>query len=192
MPIADIISLIDDYLTRLQQVRELLDDSPVSARPQKTAKAAKVKAKVEVSKAAAPEREPEPIVAAAPVVVTTIPSKKKRTRTLSEEGRRRIQEAQRQRWAERRNGESETDKEEAKAVSPLTPSALTRSVPTGPVAVSAEEARKAEHRRAQLEAVPHPEPTISFKADPKLTFESLFKDMGESSEPAPEPTPSVI
>lgn len=184
MSVADIISLIDAQILRLQQARSILVAAPAPAKwhggRKPTQKATPVK---KAAPAPAPVKpvEPEQVVAA-PTPIT-------KKRALSAEGRKRIQEAQRQRWAERRK--DVVPQEPPKPV-PATPSALSGAVPAGPVAVSAEEVRKAEARRAQLETAHHAETLAQDwlvpKPAPELTIDMLFKDLSDKPEPVEETT----
>jgi hypothetical protein len=198
MSVADIISLIDAQILRLRQARSVLVDVPAPAasrlrRSKATPKVAVTtkqktvlapKPEKPAVKKAAPLQPPLQPVAATPVPV---PAPVVVKRSLSPDGRKRIQEAQRLRWAERRK--EAAPHEPVKPV-PGTPTALSSSVPSGPVAVSAEEVRKAEARRAQIEA-PHPaEPTLndwlSSKPSPTITIDMLFKDLSDPPKPAEE------
>jgi hypothetical protein len=187
MSVADIISQIDAQILRLQQARSILVDAPAPAKRhggrRPTQKATPVKRAVLIS---SPAKPVEPAREVAPAPVTIVKSKR---RALSPEGRKRIQEAQRQRWAERRK--DGVSPEPVKVVPP-TPSALSGAVPAGPVAVSAEEVRKAEARRAQLEAAHHAETLASDwlvpKPAPELTIDMLFKDLSDSPKTTEETT----
>jgi hypothetical protein len=200
MSVADIISLIDAQILRLRQARSVLADVPAPVkrhgRAKATPKAAPVKKTVLVAKPGKPAKKAAPLQSVLPLEAAPVPApaptpvvvKVKSKRSLSPDGRKRIQEAQRQRWAERRK--EAISPEPAKPVL-ATPSALRSSVPTGPVAVSAEEVRKAEARRAQIETPHQPEPTLSdwlssAKPSPTITIDMLFKDLSDAPKSTEE------
>lgn len=186
MSVADIISLIDAQILRLQQARSILVDAPA---PAKRHGERRTSQKAKPVKKAAPAPAPVQAKPVETAQVAPAPAPITKKRALSPEGRRRIQEAQRQRWAERR-------KEAVPSIPPKpvapTPTALSGAVPNGPVAVSAEEVRKAEARRAQAESAHHVETLASDwvvpKPAPELTIDMLFKDLSDNPKPAEETT----
>lgn len=180
MSVADIISLIDAQILRLQQARSILVAAPA---PAKRHGGRKPLQKAMPIKKAAPL--PAPVTPVEPEQVAPAPTPIIKKRSLSPEGRKRIQEAQRQRWAERR---TEVVSQEPPKPVPATPSALRGAVPAGPVAVSAEEVRKAEARRAQIETA-HQAETLAQdwtvpKPAPELTIDMLFKDLSDKPKAA--------
>jgi hypothetical protein len=86
MAISEILATIDHEIAQLQQARALLGGSAVAAPKKKVGRPRKIVAASK--KAAAP-------VAAKPAK----PAKKKKKRNLSPEGRKRIAEAVKKRWA---------------------------------------------------------------------------------------------
>lgn len=192
MSVADIISQIDAQILRLHQARSILVDAPAPVKRQSARKTVRI---ARTARKAAPVKKPvpvqvetKPVEPAKPLPVPTVVKVK---RSLSPEGRRRIQEAQRQRWAER-NKDVVAPEPVAKPAPP--PSALSGAVPAGPVAVSAAEVRKAEARRTQAETA-HPAETLAsdwlLPKAPELTIDMLFKDLSDKPKTAEEATTNV-
>jgi hypothetical protein len=93
MAISDILATIDQEIAQLQQARALLGGGAVAAPKKSVGRPKKV-----VAVAVAPKK------AAAPVAAK--PAKKKKKRNLSPEGRKRIAEAVKKRWAAQKAAEA--------------------------------------------------------------------------------------
>lgn len=85
MAISDILAILDSEIAQLQQARALLGGGAALAPKRKAGRPKKV--------VAAPKK------AAAVALVAAKPAKKKKKRNLSPEGRKRIAEAVKKRWA---------------------------------------------------------------------------------------------
>ncbi|MGA9072382.1 MAG: hypothetical protein WB424_19130 [Terracidiphilus sp.] len=94
MAISDILATIDKEIAQLQQARALLSGGAVVAPKKAVGRPRKV-----VAIAAAPKKASAP-VAAKPAKVG------KKKRNLSPEGRKRIAEAVKKRWAAQKSGEA--------------------------------------------------------------------------------------
>jgi hypothetical protein len=87
MAISDILATIDQEIAQLQQARALLSGSPVTAPKKSVGRPRKVVAAVI-----------KPVKAVKPAKAAK-PAKKKKKRNLSPEGRKRIADAVKKRWA---------------------------------------------------------------------------------------------
>lgn len=90
MAISDILATIDQEIAQLQQARALLSGGAVAAPKKSVGRPKKV-----VAVAVAPKKA----VAVAPVAAKPAKVAKKKKRNLSPEGRKRIAEAVKKRWA---------------------------------------------------------------------------------------------
>jgi hypothetical protein len=95
MAISDILATIDQEIAQLQQARALLSGGAVAAPKKSVGRPRKV-----VSAAVAPKK------AAAPVAAKPAKAAKKKKRNLSPEGRKRIAEAVKKRWAAQKAAET--------------------------------------------------------------------------------------
>jgi hypothetical protein len=91
MAISDILATIDREIAQLQQARALLSGSAVAAPKKSVGRPKKV-----VAVAAAPKK----------AVVAKLPKDAKKKRNLSPEGRKRIAEAVKKRWAAQKAAEA--------------------------------------------------------------------------------------
>jgi hypothetical protein len=88
MSISEILATIDQEIAQLQQARALLSGGVVAAPKKKVGRPRKI--------VAAPKKA---VVVAAPVAAKPAKLAKKKKRNLSPEGRKRIAEAVKKRWA---------------------------------------------------------------------------------------------
>jgi hypothetical protein len=96
MAISDILATIDQEIAQLQQARALLSGGAVAAPKKKVGRPKKV-----VAVAVAPKKA----AAIAPVAAKPAKVAKKKKRNLSPEGRKRIADAVKKRWAAQKAAE---------------------------------------------------------------------------------------